>query len=58
MIVRVLDPNPAHKQLIKNMFVFYRYDLMSFLDEGLIVYQFARRQAFGRRELPHTLGRR
>ncbi|MHB1001184.1 MAG: hypothetical protein ACYC27_18225 [Armatimonadota bacterium] len=34
MTVRVFDPNEAHKELIKNLFVFYRYDLMPFVESG------------------------
>lgn len=34
MEVKVREPNDAHKQAIKNLCVFYRYDLLPFVDNG------------------------
>lgn len=33
-IVRVHDPNEGHKELIKNLITFYRYDLMPYVKSG------------------------
>ncbi len=34
MIVRVQEPNKGHRELIKNLITFYRYDLMPFVKTG------------------------
>lgn len=34
MQVEVVDPSSDHRDLIKNLYTFYRYDLMPFIDTG------------------------